>query len=365
MPVHFNQSLFPSHPKALWVPIILLFLLIAILDFSTPPEYILAYLYAIPILLSISFLKPWVSRVLLGLAVLATMVDLVVPQNVLIIPSVLVDRLLATLSIVISSFLMMRYIQYQGQIQEQEKLLNTERQLSQIREDFIATLTHDLKTPLLGGQKTLEYLLDETLGSINPEQKQVVEALLRSNHRQRELVESLLSVYRNDTLGVDLHVQLVDLDELIADILMELQSLAMERHLKLEYVCRRTPPKIQGDAQQLKRVLANLLHNALNYTPSGGNIQVYLVEQGNQLLVEVIDSGPGLPKADLENVFHRFYRAGGERQVIGTGLGLYLSRQVIHAHRGQIWAENLTPNGCKFSFTVPIARVPANPGEAA
>jgi two-component system NarL family sensor kinase len=180
-------------------------------------------------------------------------------------------------------------------------------------------------------------------------------ALLRSNTRQTELVESLLNAYRNDHIGVVLKMVPVDMDELIADTLTELQALATDRHLSLEYTCRQAPPKIQGDPVQLKRVLANLLHNALNYTPSGGTVQVNLVEQQGQLQVSVSDTGPGLSKQDLEQVFHRFYRANSSRQLVGTGLGLYLSRQLIHAHRGKIWAENRSPHGCAFIFTLPLA----------
>ena len=81
-----------------------------------------------------------------------------------------------------------------------------------------------------------------------------------------------------------------------------------------------------------------------------------VLEQARQLLVEIIDSGPGLASGDLESVFHRFYRVEGTREIVGTGLGLYLSRQLIQAHRGTIWAENMLQGGCKFNFTLPTVR---------
>jgi len=310
-------------------------------------------LYAIPILISVSFLKPDIAKALLIIAVIATLFNLIFPKSVIYILPVLVNRLLAALSIVISAFFMVRYIRYQEQVKQQENLLAGERQSSQMREDFIATLTHDLKTPLLGEQKTLHHLAEGTLGPVNPEQKEALEALERNTHRQIELVENLLSVYRHDNMGVELRMGLVDLDELSADILTEVQALANERHIKLEYICRRTPQKIQGEALQLKRVIANLIHNALNYTPSGGSIKVQVLEQSHQLLVEVSDTGPGLSEDDLDNVFSRFYRSEGSRHIVGTGLGLYLSRQLVKAHRGRIWAENIKPRGCKFCFTLP------------
>lgn len=350
-----EKKFFNIGDNARWAIIVIAFIVITILDFSTPPEYILAYLYVVPILISISFLKPEIAKTLLVIAIIATLLNLIFPHNVSYIQSVLVNRSLAALAIIISSYFMIRYIRYQEYIQEQENLLVSERKLSQMREDFMATLTHDMKTPLLGTQKTLHYFSEEAFGSINPEQQEVLGALSRSSQRQLELVEDLLSVYRNDDTGVQLRVALVDLDELIADILTEVQYLAHERNIKLEYTCRQTPSKAKGDAFQLKRVIANLLHNALNYTPSGGSISVSLSEQSQHLLVEIKDTGPGLATEDFENIFHRFYRAEGSRGIVGTGLGLYLSRQLIQAHRGQIWAENLPAGGCNFSFTVPIA----------
>jgi two-component system NarL family sensor kinase len=356
--LHFEKMLYTLNTKTRWIIIVAAFILIAALDFSTPSEYILAYLYTLPILISLSFLKPRIAKILIALAIFSTLLNLLLPQTVLQISSVVINRITAAFSFLISAFFMLRYIHHQTQVNEQEKLLETERNLAQMREDFIATLTHDLKTPMLGEQKTLQHLLEGTLGEMNSEQKEVLAALGRNKHRQLELVNNLLSIYSHDHLGVKLQISLIDLDELIADILTEVQALANERKITLDYVCRRTPPKVRGEALQIKRVIANLLHNALNYTPSGGFIRVNLSEQSHTLLVEIADNGPGLAEEDLENVFHRFYRAEGTRDIVGTGLGLYLSRQLIQAHRGHIWAENLADGGCKFSFTLPTLGEP-------
>jgi two-component system, NarL family, sensor kinase len=353
----FNQpkSQVLLSPRFRWGLIIVVFLLISALDFSTPPEYVLAYLYVIPILVSVSFLKPKISKWLLLMAVVATLSNLLLPSTMWPLSSILVNRLLAVLSMIISTIFMVSYIRHQAQVQEQETLFETERNLGKMREDFIATLTHDLKTPLLGEQTIFQHFLDGTLGPINSDHRETLEALNRSKHRQLELVDNLLSVYRHDNLGVELRIQPVDMDGLIADLLTEIQPLASERKLHVDYFCRRLPPPVKGDALQLKRVIANLLHNALNYTPSGGRIEVSVIEDDSHLVVGVADNGPGLPETELENVFHRFYRAEGTRDTVGTGLGLYLSRQLIQAHRGKIWAENRTEGGCRFCFTLPFA----------
>ncbi len=360
------ENLFRVSPRKRWAIIVLTFLLIAAFDFSTPSEFVPAYLYAFPILVSVSFLRPRIAKTMLALAVIATLLNLVFPRVVLNMPSVLVNRLLAAVSILISAFFMLRYIQYQSYIQTQERLLETERNVGRLREDLIATLTHDLKTPLLGEQKTLQAFIEETFGHLNGEQKGILEALQRSNARQLALVETLLDVYRHDNLGVNVQRVAVNMDDLIADILTELQYLAIERGIRLEYTCQKTPQSVQGEAFQLKRVLSNLIHNALNYTPSGGLIQVRLIPEPEQapehLKVEVQDNGPGLAPQDLDRIFHRFYRANGSRQVLGTGLGLYLSRQIVEAHQGRIWVENGQPSGCRFIFTLPVHSVAPSEG---
>ena len=342
-----------NHPLR-WVFILTSFLLVAILDFSTPPAYILAYLYIVPVLLSISFLKPAISKALVFIAVVATLLNLVLPVNVIAITPVVVTRLIATLSIVMTAYFMVRFIRYQQYIQESEKILLTERNLAQMREDFVATLTHDLKTPLLGAQQSLEYLKQGEFGPVTNEQIKLIDALLKSSHRQFLLLENMLNVYKNDNLGLLLLPKPVNMDELIADSLSEMQAYATSRQVRLEYICSQAPPIIHADALQLKRVLANLIHNALNVSTGNSVIQIRLTATRSNLLIEVSDNGPGIPLEDLENVFTRFYQVKNKRQIQSTGIGLYLSRQIIDAHRGQIWVENLATAGCKFSFTLPM-----------
>ena len=342
-----------SYPTLRWLLIGIGFVLIAILDFSTPSAYILAYLYILPLLAAIAELKPRFGGYLIAITVLATLLNLLFPVNVLSMPPVVISRLLAVLALVVSGYFMMRFTQYAAQIKEQELLLIAQHQLSQVREDFIATLTHDLKTPLLGQQQALHYLVSGTLGQLTPEQVSVVEVLQRSNQRQLDLVQNLVNSYRHDLAGVELQLADTDMDELIADVLIELQFIAQERGIHFDYRCLQAPQTIKADSRQLKRVLANVIHNALNYTPNQGSITIRLSVNHDLIHVSVSDAGPGIKPEELERVFQRFYQASNPRPQVSTGLGLYLSRQIIEAHRGRLWAENITPNGSRFIFTLP------------
>lgn len=350
----FPTKLARFSPRARWIFIVISFVLIAFLDFSTPSEYILAYLYTVPILISVSFLKPNIAKVLLGLATLATLLNLFIPENVSNIPSVLVNRLLATIAIAVSAWFMVQYIQYQDELKQKEAILLSERNLSQIREDFMATLSHDLKTPLLGQQKTLQHLAQGTLGALSVEQIQVVKTLENSSQNLLHLVENLLAIYRYDHMGVPLDLKPLNLDLLIAEVLLDFQIVCLDKNIHLDYDCVKTPSLIKGDSLQLRRVLTNLIQNASKYSPNGSHIKVKLQEESSSLKVSIEDEGPGFSQEDLAHFSTRFYQGKGQRQQFGTGLGLYLSRQLVEAHGGRLWAENHDPSGCQVCFTLPF-----------
>jgi two-component system NarL family sensor kinase len=110
---------------------------------------------------------------------------------------------------------------------------------------------------------------------------------------------------------------------------------------------------VNGDALQLQRVFSNLLINGINHSPRGGKVEVVLESDSAYHWVKVIDDGPGITGNELPHLFERFYQGHSDRLAVGSGLGLYLSRQIIEAHGGTIWAENRTPHGALFGFGLP------------
>jgi two-component system NarL family sensor kinase len=110
---------------------------------------------------------------------------------------------------------------------------------------------------------------------------------------------------------------------------------------------------VRGDALQLQRVFANLLTNAINHSPRGGKIEVVMEPGASQHTIKVMDNGAGISNTELPHLFERFYQGQSDRQAKGSGLGLYLSRQIVEAHGGKIWAENRQPIGAIFAFRLP------------
>jgi len=330
----------------------LLFGVIVGLEFVTAPEYVFGYLYAVPILLASNQLTDRETYTLTTAAVVFTLLNLVIPEPHLTSIAV-VDRLITTAALVTVGLLSVRYRQAQVQLQRQELELRAQQQLMKVREDFIATLTHDLKTPLLGMNQTVRFFREGQFDPPTPEQTRVLHILGQSVAKLLNLTEMLLVIYRNETLGLTLQRQPVDLDELLADVVTELFSLAQERQVELVY--DGLPNAVlSADPLQVSRVATNLIANAIHHTALGSPVQIQLVHGVQEYRVLVSDHGAGIPRTELRRVFDRFYQSPTTRQVTGTGLGLYLSRQIVTAHGGRIWGANRPEGGCTFAFTLPM-----------
>lgn len=180
-------------------------------------------------------------------------------------------------------------------------------------------------------------------GAATSTQQKVLAMMMRSHSSTLQLVETLLD-YRNDTEGLQLHLEPVNLATLAEEAIATLIDLAAARQIciRLKYAASdfRRALWVNGDALQLLRVFANLLTNAINHSPRGSKVQVLLADSNYQV-VKIIDSDPGITGSELPLLFERFYQGHSNRQAKGSGLGLYLTRQIIAAHGGTIWAENL------------------------
>lgn len=186
-------------------------------------------------------------------------------------------------------------------------------------------------------------------------QLKVLNTMSQSQQRSLKLVETLLDIYRNDAEGLVLNYQLVDLWSIATEAIDVILMLGLEREIKLNlksFQPENQPMKVMADPLQLSRVFSNLLSNAIYYSPRGGQLDVVVSFRGGQYMVEVIDSGRGVAAADIPLLFDRFYQAHEQTQ--GSGLGLYLSRQIVEAHGGKIWAEPGLPQGTKFCFSLPV-----------
>ncbi len=350
------QHLYRQNSSWFWATIGLFGLLFTV-EMLTPPDYVIGYLYISPIL----FTKPRLNRTttwqLILIAVILTLLNIWVPGNEPIHPAMVINRLVTVLALVVTGILSNHNHQIQQALAKQQAKLQVQEQLGSLREDFTSMLAHDLKTPLLGGIETLKAFYQERFGTVQLKQKSVLETLIRSHQNSLQLIETLLDIYRNDGEGLQLHCVPIDLIKLAESTTATLLDLAVSRrvHLSLNYGASdfRQFFWVNGDALQLQRVFSNLLSNAINHSPRGAKVEIVLSTQASQQIIKVIDAGAGIQPNEMPHLFERFYQGESDRQASGSGLGLYLARQIVEAHKGSIWAENRASQGAVFCFRLP------------
>lgn len=229
--------------------------------------------------------------------------------------------------------------------------VSVQKETDRLRDDFIATLTHDMRTPLTAAIQTLEFFLDGTVGELNDRQHMLLSTMKANNEGLLGLVNSLLTVYKFDAGKIELVKSDFNVKDLVMQRYEELKPLADKKNIK--FVVNFEPDKdfiIHADRQEIGRVIANLCGNAVNYTNPGGKIEVTVKEQAGDFLFSVSDTGNGIPKEDIPHLFKRFSQGTSKKRSTGTGLGLYLSRQIVEAHGGKIWLESKVNKGSEFSF---------------
>lgn len=225
--------------------------------------------------------------------------------------------------------------------------------LQQQREDFVATLTHDLKTPVLATNRAVQFLLDGDFGAVSPEQRELLETVLQSNTALYSLVQTLLDVYRFDSGVKELKLSNCNLAGVIMQMVTEIMPLAQEKGVALNASVPGNSEDVSCDEAEIRRVFQNLIDNSLKYTPTGGAINVTMLQADGTTEITVTDTGKGIPPENLPKLFQRFWQAGSTgRYYASTGLGLYLSRRIVEAHNGKIWCESKVGEGSKFHFTI-------------
>jgi PAS domain S-box-containing protein len=229
------------------------------------------------------------------------------------------------------------------------------QELSQLKEDFLHAVSHDLRTPIVGMGLVLKNLL-KRLGTGEEGvrvARSVFERMIQSCDRQLNLINSLLEAHSSEVRGVVLRREAVHLAPLVQTILAELEPLALENRAMLIRVSEELPP-VMGDAAQIHRVFENLLTNALQHNPPGLTVTVQMTIVQNSIRCEIRDNGVGMTPEECDHLFDRYVRGRRERQSTGIGLGLFLCRQIITAHGGQIGVESTPTNGTTFWFTLPF-----------
>ncbi|MHC5672598.1 hybrid sensor histidine kinase/response regulator [Nostoc sp.] len=240
--------------------------------------------------------------------------------------------------------------------------LDEQQKMARQREDFVSRLTHDLRTPLVASDRMLNLFEMETFCKISPEMKQAIAVMIRSNQNLMDMVNTLLEVYRFEAGKKTLNWEVCDLREISEEVVSELSPLTNEKGLTLEIDTSELEPLsknagiIMGDRLELRRVLNNLIANAIKFTDTGG-ITVRILETSSHpgnpdsVTIEIQDTGYGIAPEDQATIFERFRQGRNKRS--GSGLGLHLSHRIVEGHAGTIQVASEVGKGSLFTVQLP------------
>jgi len=233
----------------------------------------------------------------------------------------------------------------------------TERvQLDHQRKDFVGTLAHDLQTPVIASDRALELLLSRTAKQLEPDLIKLISMLKRNNQNLLHMIQSLLDIYHYEMGAQILYFDTVDIGALVTACIEDLAPIAQEQNVSLTSSLY-SDPKIWADRMGLRRVITNLLDNAIKYSPKGGVIDVSVKREGNEVVVEVADNGVGISKEDQPHLFERFWHGSQTKGYkANSGLGLYLCRQIAQAHGGKIECSSEPGKTTRFIVRLPAAQ---------
>ncbi|MDI6882934.1 MAG: ATP-binding protein [Patescibacteria group bacterium] len=238
------------------------------------------------------------------------------------------------------------------------KDVTRERIIERLKTEFVSIAAHQLRTPLSAIKWTLRMILDEDLGKVPKEQREFLEKTYQSNERMIHLINDLLNVTRIEEGRFLYNVQKEDIIKVVKRITGPLKEMAQRKGVKFEFkVPEEKLPKIDIDGEKISLALENLIENAIFYTKEGKvEVSLKFNKEKKEVQFSVKDTGIGIPQSQQKRVFTRFFRAATaiRAETEGTGLGLFIAKNIIEAHEGKIWFESAEGKGSNFYFTLPV-----------
>lgn len=227
------------------------------------------------------------------------------------------------------------------------------KELDRIKSDFVSTVSHDLRSPLTAILGYVELL--ERAGPVTDQQREFIRRVQFSVNNITSLINDLLDLGRIEA-GFDTRKEIVPLAAIVNYSVEGLHNRVVEKEQELILEMPDKLPPVFGNPVRLRQMAANLISNAIQYTPQRGKITVRLMAEGDQLILQVSDNGPGIPPADQPYIFDKFFRASNVPfDTPGTGLGLAIVKSIVENHQGRIWVESTIGQGTTFTVVLPVA----------
>lgn len=233
------------------------------------------------------------------------------------------------------------------------KNITSFKELDVAKTNFIATVSHELKTPLASSDFSLKLLGDERNGKLSKDQKELVQQLKQDNQRMLRILSELLNMSQVEAGKIQLEISSVDPAAIADAAIKTIHTAAKEKNIQCQKNYDEKLPMVHADAEKTSWVLNNFLTNAIKYSSEGGNIAVNIKSVDGFIQFSVKDDGAGIPEEYLPKIFDRFFKVPGSGKT-GTGLGLAISKEFIEAEGGKIWVKSKPGEGSEFGFDLPL-----------
>ena len=240
-----------------------------------------------------------------------------------------------------------------------ELTLSNERlqEIDETKSQFVSVAAHQLRTPLSGIKWTLDTLLEKEIGGLNEEQEKLIGDAYKANDRLIELIRDLLDVARLEEGRFGFEMKKEDFLPVVKDVKKKFEQAAEQKGIafKLE-LPQKDLERLLIDKEKIAIALENFVDNAIKYTPPGGEVIIRVIQEQDKIVAEIKDTGIGIPKKEITKLFNKFFRATNAQlfQTNGTGLGMYLARNIIEHHGGTVYVESEEHKGTTLSFSIPI-----------
>jgi signal transduction histidine kinase len=241
---------------------------------------------------------------------------------------------------------------------ELEKAYEDLKEVDKLKSEFISVAAHQLRTPLSGIKWTMNLLRNEELGPLNEEQKKFVEKSYNTNEVILEIVNNMLNAQELSKGRSAYQMEDFNLNDVIDNVISDLTPQAQIQKIEFKKVGLESENKIYGDRNKIKNVLENIADNAVKYSKEKGNITFEVKHINNLTQIAIADNGIGVPESQKEDIFKRFFRADNAKRVEtnGSGLGLFISKNIIEDHGGRIWFQSEEGKGTTFYITLPTEK---------
>ena len=230
------------------------------------------------------------------------------------------------------------------------------RELDRLKSEFVAVVSHEVRTPLTSIKGSLEILTDPRYFEVGKSQGELLEISRANVERLEQLINDILDFSKLESGRLSTRFEEIRPEILLDNAVRTMQSLASRSQIKIELEIEGSLPVIWADELRLTQVVSNLLANGIKFSPAGSRILVRGAEEGDGVTIDVVDSGIGIALEDLPKLFLKFQQldSSNTRKAGGTGLGLVISKGIIEEHGGRIWVESEKGKGSTFSFWIPL-----------